>query len=296
MSGGPRPPLSSASPTAVVTGVSSGIGAAVVRVLIERGYRVFGSVRSKADRKQAVLDFGAGFVPLLFDVTDEKAIAAAAGLVAEALNGRRLDVLVNNAGIVVSGPSLELPLAEFRQQLEVNLLGQVAVTRQLAPLLARPAGPGRQRSARIVNLSSVAGRTAWPFLAPYAASKHALEAWSDSLRRELLLAGLAIDVTVIAPGPIRTAIWEKGAATDRSRYAATPYAAALDRLASYAVRQGETGEAPERVARTVLKAITAKRPKPRYLVTRQPLTSRLLPCLPKRLLDRMVLRRFGAGG
>lgn len=289
---GPEP--TRLAPTAVVTGVSSGIGAATVSLLLGRGYRVFGSVRSKADRKQAIHDFGPGFVPLLFDVTDEKAILVAAGLVGDAIQGRRLDVLVNNAGIAIAGPSLELPLDDIRHQFEVNLFGQIAVTRHFVPLLARPAAANRQRSARIVNMSSVSGRVAWPFLAPYAASKHALEAWSDSLRRELLLAGLDIDVSVVAPGPIRTAIWDKGSRQDRTPYAASPYAAALDRFAAFAAQQVETAEAPERVARLVLKAIVARRPKPRYQATRNPLASALLPCLPKRTLDRMVTKRFGS--
>ncbi len=163
----------------VITGVSSGIGFDGARYLVERGWHVFGSVRRTADGERVRAELGEGFTPLFFDVTDEGAIKTAAGQVSERIGETGLWGLVNNAGIAVPGPLMHLPLEEFRQQLEINVTGQLAVTQAFLPLL------GVRKNAshppgRIVNISSVSGRIAYPFLGPFAASKHALEALSDA--------------------------------------------------------------------------------------------------------------------
>ena len=181
----------------VITGVSTGIGWGAAKVAIQKGFRVFGSVRKAADAQRLSAEFGPNFTPLIFDVTDEAAVAAAARQVREALGGETLFGLVNNAGVAVAGPLLHLPIAEFRQQIEINLTGAVIVTQAFAPLLGADKdlkGP----PGRIVNISSVGGRNATPFMAPYNASKFALEGLSESLRRELMLFG--IEVIVVAPG------------------------------------------------------------------------------------------------
>src|SRR5205085_1765114 len=146
---------------------------------------VFGSVRKQADADRLKMQFGANFTPLTFDVTDEPAVTTAAREVREALNGETLAGLVNNAGIAVAGPALELPIDEFRRQLDVNVIGPVIVTQAFGPLL------GADRSlrgppGRIVMISSVAGLNGNPLMAPYAMSKHAIEGLSESLRRELM--------------------------------------------------------------------------------------------------------------
>ena len=191
----------------VVTGTSTGIGWGTTKVLIARGFRVFGSVRKKADAERFSAEFGAALVPLVFDVTDEDAVGSAAVRVGDALAGERLFGLVNNAGVAVAGPLLELPLDEFRHQIDINLTGVVITTKAFGPLLgtdrALTGPPGR-----IVNISSVGGKNAVPFLSPYAASKFALEGLSEGLRRELLPFG--IDVIVVAPGAVATAIWVSG--------------------------------------------------------------------------------------
>ena len=183
----------------VVTGTSTGIGWGTTKVLIARGFRVFGSVRKKADAERLSAEFGAAFVPLVFDVTDEDAVGSAAARVGDALAGGKLFGLVNNAGVAVAGPLLELPLDEFRHQIDINLTGVVITTKAFGPLLgtdrALTGPPGR-----IVSISSVGGKNAVPFLS---ASKFALEGLSEGLRRELLPFG--IDVIVVATGTARHA-------------------------------------------------------------------------------------------
>ena len=176
-------------PAVVVTGVSTGIGNGTLRELVRAGYRVFGSVRKREDADRLSKEFGDAYNPLIFDVTDPGAVAKGVDEVRRALAGGRLSGLVNNAGVAVSGPLLELPLAEFRRQIEVNLVSVLAVTQAFFPLL-RKASDGGGKPARIVNISSVAGRFAAPFLGAYAAAKHGVEGLSDSLRRECMLYGV----------------------------------------------------------------------------------------------------------
>ncbi len=274
----------------VVTGVSTGIGWGAAKVMTAAGYRVFGSVRKAADGERLAAEFGVNFVPLLFDVTDEAAVGAAAAKVREALAGETLFGLVNNAGVAVPGPLMELPIADFRQQMEVNLTGLVIVSQAFAPLLGAEAGrtgaPGR-----IVNISSVGGRTGTPFLAAYNASKFAVEGLSEALRRELMLFG--VDVIIIAPGAVATQMMAKGAETDLSGYANSPYGPALYRLRDYFTGLGRGGLRPEVLGEAILKALTVPRPKVRYTVTPDPVQNLMAEILPKRALDRMLGSRLG---
>src|SRR5438477_8562922 len=215
-----------ASRSVVVTGASTGIGWACVKVLIASGFHVFGSVRKQADAERLAKEFGNSFTPLIFDVTDEAAVAVGAKQVETALAGATLFGLVNNAGIAVPGPLLYLKVDDFKNQMAVNLTGQLIVTQAFAPLL----GADRERTGapgRIVMISSVGGKNALPFVGPYAASKFALEGLSESLRRELMVFG--IDVIVVAPGAVATPIWDKSD-VDVTPYANTPYASALDKM------------------------------------------------------------------
>lgn len=274
----------------VITGTSTGIGWGTAKVLIDHGFRVFGSVRKVADAERLTEEFGSHFVPLIFDVTDEVAVKASAANVRRELAGETLAGLVNNAGVVVAGPLLELPVEEFRRQIEINLVGVVITTKAFAPLLGidpQLTGP----RGRIVNISSVGGRNGVPFLAPYNASKFAIEGLSESLRRELLIFG--INVIVVGPGAVATPIWDKAEQVDASVYRATPYGPALERLRSYMLSIGKNGLPPQRIGQTVLEALTAPRPNVRYAVSPQPLQDFLGRNLPRRVVDRMIGGRLG---
>ncbi len=274
----------------VVTGSSTGIGWGTAKVLIKKGFRVFGSVRKQADAERLQKEFGANFTPLIFDVTDMQAVSKAAGQVSTALNGETLAGLVNNAGVAVPGPLLHLSIDEFRHQLDVNLTGQLIVTQAFAALL----GTDRSRKGkpgRIVMISSVGGKNASPFVGPYNTSKFGLEGFSESLRRELMLFG--IDVIVIAPGAVATPIWDKADAIDVSQYAGTPYASSLDTIKKFMLESGRKGFAPEKLGRAIYKALTTAHPKTRYTVTPAPLQNVIVNTLPKRMVDRMYAKRLG---
>ena len=275
----------------VVTGASTGIGWGTVKVLIGRGFEVFGSVRKQSDADRLGKQFGTAFTPLLMDVTDSAAVARGADKVGAALGQRRLAGLVNNAGIAVPGPLLHLPLAEFRRQLEVNLIAPLGLVQAFAPLLGTDKGR-RGAPGRIVNISSVGGKVGGPFLGAYVASKHGLEGMSESMRRELLLYG--IDVIVVGPGAVVTQIWDKAEAEEYGPYRATDYGTILDRFAKYFIAQGRKGLAPEAVGEVVYQALTAARPKVRYAVLAKKFQDWTLPrLLPKRMVDRLIGRQTG---
>jgi NAD(P)-dependent dehydrogenase (short-subunit alcohol dehydrogenase family) len=274
----------------VITGVSSGIGLGAARVLTEKGYRVFGSVRRTADADRVKQELGEHFTPLNFDVTDGAAIEAAAGQVRDALGGEPLFGLVNNAGVAVAGPLLDLPLDELRRQMEVNLVGVVAVTKAFGPSL----WAGRDRGAargRLVNITSVGGKTALPFMAPYCASKFALEGLTESLRRELMLFG--VKVIAIAPGMVATEMTRQGAETDLEPYKGSPYAPALERLRAFMTPGERATLKPEQLGEAILVALTAPNPKARYTVSPDPLQTFLIEHLPKGVTDRMIGRQLG---
>lgn len=275
----------------VVTGASTGIGLACVEVLIEKGFFVFGSVRKEADAERLETRFGADFASLVFDVTDADAVTRGAKVVEEWLARKTLAGLVNNAGVAFPGPLLHLPIEDFRRQLEVNLVGQLCVTQAFAPLLGarvpRGGAPGR-----IVNMSSVAGTRATPFLGAYAASKFGLEGMSDAMRRELMI--YRIDVIVIQPGMIATPIWDKADNADFSGFDATVYGPAARKVQKYAVEGGRAAPGPERVAESVLRALTATRPPPRIPVVTSSILGNTLPrLLPARIIDWLIARRLG---
>lgn len=275
----------------VITGVSTGIGHGAATVLAKKGFHVFGSVRKEADAERLKKELGASFTPLLFDVTDEAAVKRGAEQVRAALKGETLAGLVNNAGIAVSGPLIEVDPDEFRKQLEVNVTGPLLVTQAFAPLL------GVDRSlkgepGRIVNISSVGGKRAFPFIGPYAASKFALEGFSESLRRELMLFG--IDVIVIGPGAVRTAIWDKAEEIDISRYGNSPYLPILQSFQNTFVAQGRKGLPPEKLGRLIHKALTTANPKVRYAANPASFVEKAMMTLaPKRTLDKVIAKTLG---
>ena len=275
----------------VVTGASSGIGWGITKVLIQRGFRVFGSVRKPQDAERLSKEFGERYIALLFDVTDEAAVQAAAQQVTDRLNGETLFGLVNNAGIAVPAPLMHQPTEEFRHQLEVNLVSVVIVTKAFLALLgsdrSRRGAPGR-----IINISSVGGKFGGPFLAAYAASKHGLEGLSESLRRELMLYG--IDVIIVGPGSIATPIWDKAEQADLSMYADTEYVEAARRVQEYMIRDGRNGYPPEKVGEVVWHALTTPKPRVRYAVIPGSSFRRVIQMLlPKRVVDKIIAKNLG---
>ena len=219
----------------MITGASTGIGRACALDLDGRGFRVFAGVRKDEDGERLRSE-RPSIEPLRIDVTDAGQIAAARDRVSEEVGTAGLAGLVNNAGIAVPGPLEHLPIDEFRRQMEVNLVGQVAVTQAFLPLL-------RTARGRVVNIGSIGGRVALPMLGPYAASKHAMEGISDSLRRELRPWGM--QVSIVRPGPIATDIWESGNATADELLARMPEAEAGLRRSDRG-RPGMGGAARER--------------------------------------------------
>jgi NAD(P)-dependent dehydrogenase (short-subunit alcohol dehydrogenase family) len=274
----------------VITGASTGIGWAAAKLLLDRGFRVFGSVRKQADADRLKTEFGANFTPLLFDVTDEAAVLAAAREVRAALGGQTLFGLVNNAGIAVAGPVLELGVDQFRRQMDVNVIGPIISTQAFGPLLgADPSLKGPK--GRIVMISSVAGKNGNPLTSAYAASKHAIEGLSESLRREMML--LKIDVIIVAPGAVKTPIWAKADEVDISAYSNSPFFPALERLRQFMMQLGETGLPPEKIAEAIVDALTSASPKVRYQITPDPMRHLITAFLPKRRVDKIIAKRLG---
>lgn len=279
-------------PAAVVTGVSTGIGEAIAADLVRRGWQVFGTVRHAADAETLTATLGKGFTALLADVTDPKSLHAAATEVAFRLDGAPLAGLICNAGISLPGPLLYQPLEELDRQWQVNVLGLVATIQAFAGLAGARDGfagtPGR-----IVTMSSVSGKLVWPFVGGYAASKHAVEAVSHALRRELMPFG--VDLIIIGPGPVATPIWQKSStAIDRSRYQATVYGPLIDWFEREVLSRADKALPASAIAEAVHHALTTARPRTRYALSPARLTSWTLPSLlPDRLLDRLAAKALG---
>ena len=222
----------------VITGVSTGIGYSTAKILCNSGYLVYGSVRKEADAKKAKDDFGENFTPLIFDVTDKKSIHKNSELVKNELKpGEVLSGLVNNAGVAMGGPVSLIDTDIFRKQFEVNFFGLIEVTKTFLPMLGAVKNSTVQ--GKIINISSVAGRNANPFVAPYSASKFAVEGFSDALRRELLLYG--VDVILVEPGPIKTAIWDKVPDQENNEFTGTDYEPALRKFYTFFIEMGKKG-------------------------------------------------------
>ena len=281
-------------PSALITGASTGIGESTTLRLARAGWTVFAGVRSEEAGARLLLQAGtAGKVlPLILDVTNAEQIAQAVTRVQQQTGGSpggRLDALVNNAGVGFGGPLELIPIEDLRMQLEVNVLGQIAVTQAMLPAL-------RHARGRIVFMSSVGGRVAMAFTAPYAASKHAIEAVADALRVELRSSG--VQVALVEPGSVATPIWEKSRTQGellsvppelQEQYGNVP--AAMDKVLQDTAKRGIP---PEQVAETIEQALSARRMKARYLIGRDArgmlIAKRLLP---DHLFDRLARRALG---
>src|SRR6202522_636675 len=275
----------------VVTGVSTGIGHATTKVLISRGFRVFGSVRKQADADRLQSEFGNGYVPLLMDISDADAVHQAIQQVGSMIGDRNLVGLVNNAGIVVSGPLLYLRPSEYRRQLEVNMISPLVVIQAFAPLL----GTDKTRqgpAGRVVNISSTTAKVVIPLLGAYSSSKSGLEGMSDALRRELMLFG--IDVVLIEPGTVNTAMYDKGEQEDLSEFKQTEYWEAVQNFQKFIVTEARThGLSPERLGEAVHVALSKAKPKARYAVIPQRFKNWTLPRLvPARMLDAELAKQM----
>ncbi len=277
--------------TVVITGASTGIGEACARRLDKMGFRVFAGVRKEADAERLKSEASDRMSPIMVDVTDQRQIDEAARTVGQAVGNAGLHGLVNNAGVGIHGPLEFLPIEDLRRQLEVNTIGQIAVTQAFLPSLRKEAG-------RIVNITSIGGRVTSPFLGPYCASKHALEALSDALRQELR--PWKMHVAVVEPGNIATPLWEKGQTAADEMEQKVPeeammlYGKALSAMRQTARRMGGAGISPDRVARAVAHALTSARPRTRYVVGFDATVQRLLDdLLPDRVLDAFQARFVG---
>lgn len=263
----------------VVTGASTGIGRTCVLHLDKLGFQVFAGVRKEADGDALKREASTRLTPVFLDITDTASIASAADTVATAVGNSGLVGLVNNAGTAIVSPLEFLPITELRHQLEVNAIAQIAVTQAFLPLL-------RQSKGRIVNIGSIIGKMAMPFLGSNSASKFAMEAFTDVLRMELRPWG--ISVSIIEPTYVATPIWEKAVENETLRdfpqQAYELYGSALTAACKSALRSGKAGIPAEAVAKAVVHALTAKRPKTRYLVGRD---ARLAAVVSKFLPDRM---------
>lgn len=275
--------------SALVTGASTGIGRATALRLDAAGWRVFAGVREEPDADSLREAGSARLNPVFLDVTEPAQIAAAAERI-ENESEARLDGLVNNAGVAIPGPLETIPLEDFRRQLEVNLVAYVAMTQALLPYIRRGEG-------RVVFVSSIGGRIAFPFGGAYHAAKFGTEAIGDVFRRELRPWGLK--VSIVEPGSIDTPIWERGQRKATEIEAKAPktdllYGSAIEKFRKVIRDTAERGIPPEKVAKAIAHALEAKRPHSRYLVGLDAKAqARLMPLIPTLVLDRIVARTLG---
>lgn len=267
----------------LITGAGTGIGYETARYLIESGYFVFGNVLNQKQADQLALDFGdSRFKPLVFDVTDEQAIHLAVQEVLKITKNIPLAGIVNNAGVAIAGPLIHIKSEDLRRQFEVNVFGVLNVTKAFLPLL-KGESPGR-----IINVSSLSGIIAQPFMALYASSKFALEAIADGLRRELFI--YEVKVINILPGAVNTPIWDR-ALHWKTCYQDTDYALYFSKIDKRVEQTKNKCISPLRVAIIIHKALSCKRPRTRYIVDPNPLLIRSIRMfMPDKWLDAIMIR------
>jgi len=270
----------------LITGVSTGIGATTAELLLKAGHHVYGTIRKPGDAEQLALH--PAFSALIMDVTDRPSIAKVMATIKA--TGRPLHAVVNNAGIAVSGPLETIAEEDYRKQFDVNVFGNLAVSQEALPLLhaAREAG---ETNVKIINVSSVSGYISSPYTSLYSASKFAVEALTDGMRRELMPFG--IDVLSVAPGPVKTPIWQK-AKTQTKAFEGTRYADVLNQLDAYTEATEAGAVEPELVAGIIKDMIEQQQPRPDRLVMKKKWLIRLLLQLPKRMQDRMIRKNVDA--
>ena len=275
--------LTNKSRTVLVTGTSSGIGRGLCQALIKKGYKVFGTVRNRKDATELKKEFGENLDALLVDVTDEKQVVKAKERVQNYLNGKPLTALINNAGIATLGPVEFLPTSDFKKQIDTKILGTFLCTKIFLPLLGTDSNlignPGR-----IVNISSIlGGKIGSPFMSGYCASKHAVEAFSESLRRELK--PYRIKVIIVAPGSVSTPIWkEVKKQKDQNKYHKTKYGISFKKILNSLESFDQNSLSMKQLTSIIIKSIEIKNPKIRYNPTKDPI-QKLWPYIPKKIMD-----------
>jgi len=270
----------------LITGVSTGIGLYTAIKFANEGYTVYGSVRKESDIQKVSAQIGQAYRPLIFDVTDHQAVQAAAHQLEKEIGLQGLKLLINNSGIAVTGPLEVLGIEEYRYQFEVNVFGLIAVTKAFLPLL------GAKKEAtfppgKIINMSSIAGKTCMPFMTPYSSSKAAVDRLSEGLRRELMVHG--IDVVVFNPGPIETPIWEK-AQEPSAAMMNSAYALSISRFYRIFLKESQKAIKVEKFADRVYRTFLKKSPKTFDIVMKSKMKNYLLPnyLLGDRLYDRLI--------
>jgi len=275
----------------VITGTSTGIGYATSKLCIENGYHVFGSVRNENDAEKVSSELGKNFTPLIFDVTNETAVKESVKIVEKQIGNQKISGLINNAGVPVVGAVQNLSAEEFKYQFDVNLLGVFHCCQAYLDLL----GADKNRegtSGKIINISSISGENGMPFMSAYNMSKYGLEGFSEALRRELLIFG--IDVVIIAPGPVKTPIWEKTDQNDiLNRYDNSVYKESVSRIMHMSKKMEQAGVDASLIAKRALSIIENKKSKTRYRIDSTRMQNILLQLLPKRIADKMIAKRMG---
>lgn len=276
----------------LITGASTGIGKNASHAFARAGYNVLAGVRSERDYTAILGEKNPNLHPLMLDVTHHEQVESGAKIAAEIIGDGQLVAIINNAGLVVHGTVLHVPIDEWRQQFEVNLFGLIRVTQFFFPLLNKPRSAGDYHPRRIINMGSVSGLFSSPFLGPYAASKYALEAVSDSLRRELYYTD--IQVVIIEAGKIATPIWDK--ARTQPSYAGPEHAGVIafkDKLLDKMITEG----LPEDTLNPLLlQVVQASKVKARYLHAPNKIGFRLTTWLPTKWIDRIIHRKLSKQG
>ncbi len=272
----------------LITGASSGIGQHTAKILLEEGYEVLAGVRSMQDVERLKASFGPKIHPLIIDVTDQHSIELAREQAVKIVGEDSLVAMINNAGIVVSGAVLYVPMDAWQKQFEVNILGVIRTMQAFFPLLSKPKVKGDHHPRRIINMSSVSGLFGSPFLGPYVASKFALEGLTDSLRRELYMHD--IQVVLIEPGSIITPLWQK--AKDNPSYFGEEYASILEFKDRVINQNLETGLPLQAMDKVIMAAVRKPKVRARYLVRAQKWKFSLIRMLPTKWVDNMVRKKL----
>ena len=275
--------------TVLITGVSTGIGKSIAIKLLENNFYVIGTVRKAEDARELETLFQDKFKSIILDVTDKDAIYSSVAIVKESLekNESYLCSVINNAGIAIGGPLRYLDIENYKKQFEVNFFGLINVTKAFLDLLIE--SNNYPLKNKIINIGSISGKRSYPFVGPYTASKFALEGLTDSLRRELLIHD--IDVILIEPGPIKTAIWDKVPDIEDNPFLKTEYGNSLRKFAQTYIEMGNKGLNPDIIANRAIHILQTNRPKTRYVITPNKLVNYLIPgFLPDRWVDKITAR------
>jgi len=275
--------LTNKSRTVLVTGTSSGIGRGLCQALIKKGYKVFGTVRNQKDATELKKEFGENLDAILVDVTNEKQVVRAKEEVRNYLGRKSLTALINNAGIATLGPVEFLPTSDFKKQLDTKILGTFLCTKIFLPLLGTDNNTSG-KPGRIINISSIlGGKIGSPFMSGYCASKHAVEAFSESLRRELKPYG--IKVIIVAPGSVSTPIWkEVEKQKEQNKYYKTKYGIPFKKILNSLESFDRNSLSMKQLTNIIIQSIEIKNPKIRYNPTKDPI-QKIWPYIPKKIMD-----------